>query len=171
MQALQQSKQVPLARFIHALGIREVGETTAAGLATHFRSLDALLQAQPEELESVADVGPVVSQHLRHFFHQTRNQQVIHELLAAGVVPVAAESAEVPEEGPLAGKTLVITGTLRQPRDQIKRRLQQAGAKVVGTVSARTDYLLAGDKAGSKLARAESLGVQVVDEAWLDELI
>ena len=167
LDAIEKSKQVELARFIYALGIREVGEVTARNLAQAFGSLEAVMAADIEALEAVEDIGPVVAQHIRTFFDQTHNREVIEKILKAGVSlqnpPVAGRG-----EQPLAGKTFVITGALPgMSREEAKARLLAAGARVTGSVSAKTDYLLAGDKAGSKLAKAEKLGVTVIDEAQL----
>jgi len=161
--ALERSKQTTLPRFLYALGIREVGEATARSLAGHFRELEALSGASEDELMAVEDVGPVVAGHVRSFFQAAHNLEVIDALLAAGVhwPKVAGERALKP----LAGKTYVLTGTLQRfTREEFKARLQELGAKVAGSVSVRTDAVIAGDSAGSKLAKAESLGIPVLDE-------
>lgn len=166
--AIDKSREVPLSRFIYALGIREVGETTAANLAAAYGSIAKLKQAEEEDLQQVPDIGPVVAKHIVHFFKQQHNLEII-ERLAADVHPQAVVSAQI--ETALSGKTVVITGTLSESRDTFKQRLTAAGAKVTGSISAKTDYLLAGDKAGSKLTKAEKLGVTVLDEAALNKLI
>ncbi len=163
--ALERSKQTTLSRFIYALGIREVGEATAQALATHYRDLHKLMAASAEDLQTVNDVGPVVASHIEKFFQQAHNREVIDALLDLGVTgaisaPVAQES-----EQPLVGQTWVLTGTLHtMPRDEAKALLQRLGAKVSGSVSAKTTTLLAGEKAGSKLTKAEKLGVRVITE-------
>ncbi|MET0071344.1 MAG: NAD-dependent DNA ligase LigA [Candidatus Thiodiazotropha sp.] len=170
LQALEKSRSTTLERFLFALGIREVGEATAQSLATQFASLDAIAEADEESLQETPDVGPIVAAHIHSFFRQPHNREVIDQLLAAGIHWPAVERAPV-EDQALAGKTVVITGTLSMPRDEIKQRLQALGAKVTGSVSKKTDYLLAGDAAGSKLAKAEKLGVAILDEAALQELL
>jgi DNA ligase (NAD+) len=170
LEALEKSKQTTLGRFLFALGIREVGETTANSLANYYGTLDRLMQADVEALQKVPDVGPIVAQHLVTFFKQAHNQEVIQDLLNAGVswTPIS-----VPDEATqiLAGKTFVITGTLSAPRDEIKQRLLNLGAKVTGSVSKKTDYLIAGADAGSKRSKAESLGIPILDESELEHLL
>ena len=169
--ALEKSKDTRLERFLFALGIREVGEATARILAREFGDLEALMQADEARLERIRDVGPVVAQHIAAFFRQPHNREVIDKLRAAGIHWPAVEVA-APEEQRLAGKTFVLTGTLvGMTRDQAKERLQALGAKVSGSVSKKTDYVVAGAEAGSKLAKAEELGVTVLDEAQLLELL
>jgi DNA ligase (NAD+) len=170
LQALDKSKSTSLARFLYALGIREVGEATALALADQFAALEAIEQADEEALQQTPDVGPVVAAHIRSFFHQAHNREVIEALLKAGIHWPAVEKRAIGRQ-PLAGKTVVITGTLSRPRDEIKAELQSLGAKVSGSVSKKTDYLLAGDAAGSKLAKAQKLGVAILDEAKLQELL
>ncbi len=168
--AIDKSRHAELPRFIYALGIREVGEATAANLALAFRSMDALMQADEEALEQVPDIGPIVARHIVNFFQQQHNRDVIAELLDKNIggITFAPLPEPVAQDTPLTGKTVVITGTLpTMTRDEAKQLLQSAGAKVTGSVSAKTDYLLAGEKAGSKLAKAEKLGVQVISEADL----
>jgi DNA ligase (NAD+) len=167
MQAIERAKQTTLARFIYALGIRDVGEATALNLAAHFRNLAALQQANLEQLLQVADVGTVVASRLLHFFQEPHNQQVVAALQQAGVQwPDLAEKAQTAQ--PLAGQTLVLTGTLTaMGRDEAKEKLQQLGAKVSGSVSAKTHAVIAGDNAGSKLAKAAELGVEVWSEAQM----
>lgn len=167
LQAIENSKQTTLARFIYALGIRDVGEATALNLATHFRQLPALLSASLEQLLQVPDVGTVVADRLLHFFQQQHNQQVVLALQQAGVNwPDLAEKVATAQ--PLAGQTIVLTGTLTaMGRDEAKEKLQQLGAKVSGSVSAKTHAVIAGDNAGSKLAKAEELGVAVWTEAQM----
>jgi DNA ligase (NAD+) len=168
--ALEQAKNTRFARFLYALGIREVGEATARSLALHFVELDKLTTAKEDELIEIEDVGPVVAHHIYTFFQQTHNLDVIQRLLDAGVnwpeeKPVYADSA-------LAGKTIVLTGTLENlSRSEAKEKLLALGAKVAGSVSAKTDYVVAGRDAGSKLNKAQSLGIDVVDEATLIQWI
>jgi len=171
LEALEKSKGTTLARFIFALGIRQVGEATAQALAAHFGGIEALQDADAEALEAVPDVGPVVAHSIRAFFHEKHNRQVIGKLIAAGVHwPAVARAPQ--GEAPLAGKTVVITGTLAaMTRDQAKERLQALGAKVSGSVSAKTSFVVAGESAGSKLDKAQALGVEVWDEARLLELL
>jgi DNA ligase (NAD+) len=170
LQALEKSKTTTLARFLFALGIREVGEATAHSLANQFASLEALEQADEETLQGTPDVGPIVAANIQLFFRQSHNREVIEQLIEAGIHWPAVEIASVAQQ-PLSGKTVVITGTLSTPRDDLKQRLQALGAKVTGSVSKKTDYLLAGEAAGSKLAKAEKLGVTILDEAGLQDLL
>jgi len=170
IQALSRSRQTTLARFLFALGAREVGEATAQALASHFGDLEALAEASEEELTEVPDVGPVVAAQIHTFFRQPHNREVIQGLLAAGVTWPAVERRPTVKQV-LAGNTFVITGTLSRPRDEIKAELQAAGAKVTGSVSAKTDYLVAGEDPGSKLAKARELGVRVVTEQELADLL
>lgn len=165
--AIEAAKTTTLARFLYALGIREVGEATAANLAAHFASLDALRVATVEQLTAVEDVGVVVAQHVAHFFAQPHNLEVIDALIAAGVHWPAIEAPSADAQ-PLKGQTWVLTGTLNQlNRNDAKAQLQTLGAKVAGSVSKNTDCLVAGEAAGSKLAKAQELGVKVIDEEAL----
>ena len=165
------SKKTTLARFIYALGIRHVGETTARDLALHFGKLDALIEATEQELLEVPDVGPVLAHSMHSFFAENRNRQVIDELRAAGVHWPEFERA-VKVVGKLEGLVFVITGTLPTlSRDDASERIQSAGGKVTGSVSKKTSYVVAGAEAGSKLQRAEVLGVHVIDEAHLLTLL
>jgi DNA ligase (NAD+) len=165
--AIDRSRHSTLARFIFALGIRNVGEATAKDLAAHFGSLDALMEADETALLDVAEVGPVVAASIAEFFAEPHNREVVEQLRAAGVS--WAESAPRPQgRGPLLGKTLVLTGTLpHMTRDEAKARIEAVGGKVTGSVSTRTDYVVAGAEAGSKLVRARELGVAILDEAGL----
>ena len=162
--AIEKSKQTTLARFIFSLGIRNVGESTARDLAKHFGQLDCLLAADSETLQLVADVGPVVAASLAAFFGESHNRQIIERLRTAGVNWPEGVSVEA---GPklLAGKTLVLTGTLPTlKRDEAKAMIEAAGGKVSGSVSKKTDFVVAGEEAGSKLEKALELGVPVLDE-------
>lgn len=166
---LERSKRPELARLLYALGIREVGQVTAANLAQHFRSLQALKDAKEEALLEVSDVGPVVAEHLRAFFEEPHNLEVLQQLHELGVDYQLPEQIE--GELPLQGQVWVLTGTLSMPRIRAKNLLQALGAKVTGSVSSKTDVLLAGEAAGSKLARAEKLGVRVMDNAAFEALL
>jgi DNA ligase (NAD+) len=168
--ALEQSKATTLPRFIYALGIRHVGEATARDLARHVGSIDRLLDASVEELLQVPDVGPVVAQSIRAFLDQPHNVEVIERLRAAGVSWPDIEGAVGPQ--PLAGKTLVLTGTLPTlSRDEAKALVEAAGGKVAGSVSKKTSFVVAGSEAGSKLDKAQELGVPVLDEDGLRALL
>ncbi|MFP6559287.1 NAD-dependent DNA ligase LigA [Paraburkholderia sp. B3] len=173
LDSLEKAKSTTFARFIYALGIRHVGESTAKDLAKHFGSLDALLGASQEELLDVNDVGPIVAESIHQFFAEEHNRTVIEQLRAAGKVrwPEGPPAPKAPQ-GVLAGKTVVLTGTLPTlTRDEAKERLEAAGAKVAGSVSKKTDYVVAGAEAGSKLAKAEELGVPVLDEDGMLKLL
>ncbi|SXD44374.1 DNA ligase [Klebsiella quasivariicola] len=171
--ALEKAKETTFARFLYALGIREVGEATAAALAAHFGTLEALEQASIEELQKVPDVGIVVATHTFNFFAEESNRDVIAQLLAEGVhwpAPVVVKAEEI--DSPFAGKTVVLTGSLSQlSRDDAKARLVALGAKVAGSVSKKTDLVIAGEAAGSKLAKAKELGIEVIDEAEMIRLL
>ncbi len=167
--ALDRAKDISLERFLFALGIREVGEATARTLAQKYGSLQALMQADEEELQGVRDVGPVVARHIAAFFRQPHNLEVLEKLRQAGVTPKESEPAG---EQPLEGRIFVLTGSLASlTRDQAKARLQALGARVTGSVSKKTDYLVAGADAGSKYAKAEKLGVDIMDEDGLLALL
>jgi len=169
--ALEKSKQTTLPRFLFALGIRQVGEATAKDLARHFGSLDAIMDASVDQLLQVNDIGPVVAEAIHTFFAQPHNREVVEQLRACGVAweeGAPAERATLP----LAGKTVVLTGTLPTlSRDAAKDLLEAAGAKVAGSVSKKTHYVVAGEEAGSKLAKAQELGVPVLDEAGMLALL
>ncbi len=171
LQAIEASRATTLARFIFALGIRNVGEATAKDLARHFGSLDRLIAADEAELTAVRDVGPVVAASIAQFFAEPHNLQVVAKLRAAGV-HWPETSGTGAAAGALAGKTLVLTGTLPTlTRDAAKERIEAAGGKVAGSVSKKTDYVVAGEEAGSKLAKAQELGVPILDEAGLMALL
>jgi len=168
--ALQKSRQTTLPRFIYALGIRQAGEATAKDLARHFGSLDRLLDAPVDELLQVRDVGPVVALSIRAFFEQPHNREVVAQLRAAGITWPEHAAALGPQ--PLAGKTLVLTGTLPTlSRDEAKAMIEAAGGKVAGSVSKKTNHVVAGAEAGSKLEKARELGVPVLDEDGLRALL
>ncbi len=171
LDALEASKKTTLPRFLFGLGIRHVGESTAKDLAKHFGKLDAVMDATEAQLLEVDDVGPVVAQSLHTFFEQPHNREVVEQLRACGVVWEEGEpAARAPR--PLAGKTFVITGTLPTlSRDEAKDKLEAAGAKVAGSVSKKTDYVVAGTGGGSKLDKARDLAVAVIDEAQMLEML
>ncbi len=165
--AIDKSRATTLSRFLFALGIREVGEATAQALANYFGDLNTLVKADSETLQQVPDVGPVVAEHVANFFHQPHNQDVIAALLEAEIRWPAIEVRGADAQ-PLAGQTFVLTGALESlTRDEAKERLQALGAKVAGSVSKKTHYVVAGADAGSKLAKARELGVTVLDETEL----
>jgi DNA ligase (NAD+) len=170
--AIEKSKQTTLSRFLYGLGIREVGEATAVALAKHYGKLDSILHATEEELQQVPDVGPVVASRIRTFLDEEHNLSIITELLELGLRWAEKEPASRPTEGPCVGKTFVLTGTLAgMTRDEAKARIQALGGKVSGSVSKKTDYLLAGENAGSKLSKAQSLEIDILDEAAFEELV
>ena len=167
--AIHKSRTNTLARFIFALGIRHVGESTAKDLAKYYGSIQALMDANEEDLIQVNDVGPVVAKSLIGFLQEAHNREVIEQLLSAGLILEVEQSQINPA---LVGKTFVLTGTLpTMSREQAKLLLENAGAKVAGSVSAKTSYVVAGEEAGSKLEKAEQLGVPVIDEAELLKLL
>jgi DNA ligase (NAD+) len=169
--ALEKSKQTTLPRFLFGLGIRHVGEATAKELARHFGQLDRIMDASVEQLLEVDDVGPVVAQSIHTFFGQPHNREVVEQLRACGLTWQEGEPAERAPQ-PLAGKTFVLTGTFPSlSRDQARDLLEAAGAKVAGSVSKKTDYVVAGAEAGSKLEKAQALGVAVLDEAGMLDLL
>jgi DNA ligase (NAD+) len=169
--SIETAKNTQFNRFIYALGIREVGEATARALTSYFSELDTLMTADQETLVEVDDVGPIVAQHVHLFFDQELNQDTIKGLLEAGVVWETKQQVSS-DELPLSGKTYVVTGSLSQfSRDQVKDKLQALGAKVSGSVSAKTDCLVAGEKAGSKLTKAQSLNVPIIDEVGVIDLL
>ncbi|MCX7262210.1 MAG: NAD-dependent DNA ligase LigA [Burkholderiales bacterium] len=171
LKALEASKETSLPRFIYGLGIRHVGEATAKEFARHFGTLDALMNATLEELLQVADVGPIVAQSVLTFFAQAHHQEIVAQLRACGVKWQEGPPAERASL-PLAGRTIVLTGTLPNlGRDEAKAMLEAAGAKVAGSVSQKTSYVVAGSEAGSKLEKALALGVPVLDELGLLALL
>ncbi len=171
LNALEGSKNTTLARFIYALGMRNVGEATAKDLAKYFGSLDALMQADTEQLLQVNDVGPVVAESITNFFSEAHNQSVMNALIDAGIRWPESEGKQQ-SDGKLSGKTLVLTGTLpTMSRDSAKELIEAAGGKVSGSVSKKTDYVVAGAEAGSKLDKAQELGVAILDEAGLLALL
>lgn len=172
--ALEKSKQTTLARFIYALGIREVGEATAANLAAHYATLEAVMCADEESLKTVQDIGHVVAKHVVNFFREEHNQAVINDLITKANIHwpevKVVNSAEI--DSPFAGKTVVLTGSMSVlTRDEAKDKLVALGAKVAGSVSKKTDMVIAGEAAGSKLVKANELGIQVIDENELIRLL
>lgn len=166
VESLESAKQTKFARFLYSLGIREVGEATARALASHFLTLEALEMADETALIEIEDVGPIVAHHVVTFFQQTHNREVIERLLKAGIKWPAEQQRVSNSE--LSGKTVVLTGTLEQlSRSEAKEKLLALGAKVAGSVSKNTDFVVAGRDSGSKLNKAESLGITVVDETTL----
>jgi len=171
IRSIDASKATTLARFLFALGIREVGEATAAGVAAHYGRLASVESATEDDLQGVADVGPVVAARIKAFFGEEHNLDVIARLQEYGVEWPESDPVRVADNGPLSGKTFVITGTLPTlTRDDAKDLIQSAGGKVTGSVSSKTDYLVAGEKAGSKLIKAEKLNISVLDEPALRSL-
>jgi DNA ligase (NAD+) len=166
---IEKSKKAPLERVIYGLGIRFVGERTAQFLAEHFGSLDALMKASEEELQQVNEIGPRVSAAIREFFDEPKNVALVERLKKAGL----RFSGEKKKRGTtLAGKTFVLTGTLAHySRDEAKKLIEDAGGKVAGSVSKKTDYVVAGEEAGSKLDKARELGVAVIGEKEMEELV
>lgn len=167
--AIEASKHTTLPRFIFALGIRHVGEATAQNLARHFGSLDAVMTADAATLAEVDDVGPVVAASVERFFQQPHNREVIDKLLTAGIHWPPVERPD--ESHSLSGKTVVITGTFSRKREEIKTQLKSLGAKVAGSVSAKTDLVFVGENAGSKAHKAIELGIKTMDEAEMESLI
>ena len=170
IEQIERSKSRGLARVLHAIGIRFVGERVAKVLAGRFRSLDRLVDADRETLEDTPEIGPKVADAVRRFFEDPDNRRRVEALRERGVAldePEANEPSTT--DGPFAGKTVVLTGTLSMPRSAAKKRLEAAGAKVIGSVSTKTDFLVAGESAGSKLDKAKRLGVEVLDEAGMVE--
>jgi DNA ligase (NAD+) len=166
VQALERSKSTTLARFLYALGIRDVGEATAAALAGFFGSLDALQDASEQQIQEVPDVGPVVAAHVHNFFQQSHNREVIQALRERGVHWAVQKARAPAAEGALSGKTFVITGSLdSMSRDQAADRITALGGKVSGSVSKKTAYVVVGAEPGSKLKKAQELGVETLDEA------
>lgn len=171
IQALNQSKKTTFARFLYALGIREVGESTAKLLAKHYGDLPSLMQATEEDLLTITDIGPVVASHIVAFFKEKHNLDVIDKLQSAGITWKKEEKLK---HTPLEGQTFVLTGTLiNMTREEAKEKLEQLGGKVAGSVSSKTSYVIVGEDAGSKLDKAKQLGIQIMDEQvflkWLSK--
>src|SRR5262249_12426800 len=159
-------------RVLYALGIPGIGFVNAESLAEHFGTMDALLEAQPEEIERVEGIGPVLAEQIYEELSEDRTRKLIERLRKAGLRMELAPSERRKQGGPLDGKTLVLTGTLPSlSREQATRLIRLAGGKVVNSVSKKTDYVIAGDSPGSKLAKAEELGTEVIDEDALEKLV
>jgi len=172
LDALEQSKQTSLARFIYALGIREVGEATAEALAGYFGAIEAVMDADEEALQQVEDVGPVVAGNIRHFFDQEKNRDIVEKILLQGVSWPQADAAQQQQLQTLEGKTYVISGTLEGlSRDQAAKLLKARGAKVSGSVSTKTTAVISGDNPGSKVTKAEELGVEILDQIGFENLL
>ena len=170
--AIEKSKRTTLPRLLFGLGIREVGEATALALARHFGTLERLMSADGDAIEQVPDVGPVVAAHVAAFFASAEHRRVIKALQDKGVVWPEIKTQLTAEESALAGKTFVLSRTLESlTREAAQEALTARGAKVSGSVSKKTSYVVAGAEAGSKLAKAEALGVPVIDEAQLLKLL
>ena len=167
LQAIEHSKQTTLSRFLFALGIRHIGQKTAQILSRHYGSINAFLEAKPEELERIHEVGPIIARSLGEYLQESENRQLIQRLLHAGVDPKVQTSAQK-EVAKITGKIIVLTGTLSQSRDRWKARLEEAGATIVGSVSKKTDYVLVGENAGSKLKKAKQLNIPVVSEQEIE---
>ena len=172
VRAIEDSKSTTLTRFLYALGIREVGEATAVALARHFGALPHIIAAAEEDLIEVADVGPIVASRIRTFFDERHNLEVIQSLQKSGVRWPETGPQLAPKDGPLSGKTFVLTGTLSEmTRDEAKALIQENGGKVTGSVSKKTDFLVYGDKAGSKLTKAQTLKVATLTESEFRTLL
>ena len=170
--AIERSRHTTLARFLFALGIRHVGEATAKDLARHFGSIDRLMEATPEALLEVPDVGPIVALSIRRFFDQAHHREIVEQLRAAGVNWEEGQGVHGDAPRPLLGLTLVLTGTLPTlSRDEARDRIEAAGGKVAGSVSRKTNYVVAGAEAGSKLDKARELGIAILDEDGLLSLL
>jgi DNA ligase (NAD+) len=168
--AVEASKRQPFGRVLYALGIEEVGEVTGRNLASQFRNVEPLLRADPEEIEQTPGVGPKMARIIHDQLHDPQMLDLIEDLGRQGLQ--FEEGGPPPGEGPLAGKTFVLTGTLPSlTREEATELVMAAGGRVTGSVSRKTDYVLAGESPGSKLAQAERLGVQVIDEPGLRELL
>jgi len=169
--SIEKSKTTTLARFLFALGIPHVGETTAQVLARELKELDNVQVADEESLQEIEDIGPIVAHSIAGFFNETHNQDVIKRLLEAGVHWPKVKTAASSESAVFSGKTMVLTGALSIPREQAKSLIEANGGKVTSSVSAKTDYVIVGDKPGSKAEKAERLGVVILDEKAFLELV
>ncbi|MEO8439552.1 MAG: NAD-dependent DNA ligase LigA [Spartobacteria bacterium] len=169
--AIERSKQQPLWRLLFGLGILHVGVSAARALAEHFSGLDALMEATPDELQQIPDVGEVVGASITQFFREPGNREMIEQLRAAGLRLTSEPKKEAPDGSKIKGTTWVITGTLGQPREVIAEQIVQQGGKVTGSVSKKTNFVLAGEEAGSKLEKAKKLGVRILNEQEFRELI
>ena len=172
LESIEKSKSTTLPRFLYGLGIRDVGEATAIGLAGFYGKLETIMSADEDELQTLPDVGPVVASRIRAFFDESHNAEVIQILRDSGVHWKESQPRAISKGGPLAGKTFVLTGTLTSmTRDEAKGRIQAQGGKVAGSVSKKTDFVVFGDNPGSKLTRAQKLAVDTIDQAGLEKLL
>jgi DNA ligase (NAD+) len=172
LDALAKTRTTTLARFIFALGIREVGEATAEALAGYFGEIEALMDSDVEILQQVEDVGPVVAENIRHFFDQKKNRDIVEKLVQHGVNWPQGDAGRQQQAQTLSGNTYVISGTLDgMSRDQAAALLKARGARVSGSVSSKTSALISGENPGSKLAKAEELGVEIIDQAGFNRLL
>jgi len=170
--AIERSKDTTLARFLYGLGIREVGEATASSIAAHYGKLTSIMEADEQSLQTVSDVGPVVASRIHAFFAEKHNQEVIKSLIDSGLTWKETKPSPKTADGPLSGKTFVLTGTLSSmTRDEAKEKIQAAGGKVTGTVSKKTDFVVYGDKAGSKLTKAQNLGIATIDDDSFQKIL
>jgi len=170
--AIKKSKVTTLARFLYGLGIREVGEATASSLAAHYGKLASIMEADQESLQTVQDVGPVVASRIHSFFAEKHNQEVINSLIDSGLTWKETKPRPKPADERLSGKTFVLTGTLSSmTRDEAKDKIQAAGGKVTGSVSKKTSFVVYGDNAGSKLIKAQSLGIETIDEDSFQKIL
>ena len=171
IEAIENSKANSLERLINGLGIRQVGEKAAKILAAHFGNMDALMNASFEELSEIRDIGPVTAEYIRDFFNEPANAEMISQLKMLGVNMAYIDTA-VGGESPFAGKTVVLTGTLEKySRAQATALLEDRGANVSGSVSKKTDYVIYGAEAGSKLDKANELGIQTLDETEFESML
>ena len=170
--AIERSKDTTLARFLYGLGIREVGEATARSLAAHYGKLTSIMKADEESLQTVQDVGPIVASRIRSFFAEKHNQKVVKGLIDSGLTWKETKASPKAADGPLSGKIFVLTGTMsNMTRDEAKDKIQAAGGKVTGSVSKKTNFVVYGDNAGSKLTKAQKLGIETIDEDALQKIL
>jgi DNA ligase (NAD+) len=168
--SLERSRETSLPRLLISLGIRHVGETVAETLAEHFRDIGPLMRATSSDIEATHGIGPTIAESVSRFFADTVNQSEIKRLIELGITWPIPEAVDTQVEGSLSGLTFVLTGSLSAPRTDFKEKIEAAGGKVVGTVSKKTDYLVAGENAGSKLKKAADLKIKVLDEEGLEKL-
>jgi DNA ligase (NAD+) len=168
LQSIEHSKDTTLLRLLIGLGIRHVGYTVAQLLAREFGTIEAIQAASFERLNEVEGIGPIVARSIRDFFDNPQSQHLVNSLLEAGVRPAPPE---VPREGPLSGKTFVITGTLSEPRSQFEQQIRDLGGVATDSVTKKTDYVVLGDNPGSKLAKAQKMGIEIIDQAGLKKLL
>jgi len=171
LDAIERSKARPLWRLIYALGISHVGVSASRALADHFRNLDALMRSTPEKLQRIPDVGEVVGSSIHQFFQESRNRKMIERLERSGLSLTSEDRAASDALPAFKGTTWVLTGTLSQPRDEIAEMIVARGGRVIGSVSKKTNYVLAGEEAGSKLEKAKQLGITILDEAKFRKMI